>query len=117
MSSRDGVPSLTLDELRRIAADKKEDLQRQANQGIRKKDWEQGIGALAAKEAIDDFIYQCEIVAGMYAEALRKVERRKPSNVTSLPSPAPIVRKRLKPSEKPDIDPATLPGWARGKKA
>ena len=58
-----------------------------------------------------------EKAPGMYAEALRKVERRKPSNVTSLPSPAPIVRKRLKPSEKPDIDPATLPGWARGKKA
>jgi hypothetical protein len=48
LSSRDGVPTLSLDELREIAESQAEDLQRQANQGIRKKDWEQGIGALAA---------------------------------------------------------------------
>jgi len=54
MSSRDGVPSLSLDELRKIADDLTDDLQRKANQGIRKNDWEQGIGSLASMEGVND---------------------------------------------------------------
>jgi hypothetical protein len=68
MSSRDGVPSLSLDELREIAESQQEDLQGQANQGIRKKDWEQGIGTLAAIDAVKEFIRLCEQRAQMYAQ-------------------------------------------------
>lgn len=56
--------SLTLDEIRKLAADMKENLQREANQGIREKDFEQGIGALASMEAIDTFVYNMEVAAG-----------------------------------------------------
>jgi hypothetical protein len=116
MSSREGVPTLalSLDELNELAESLQEDLQRQANQGIRKKDWEQGIGALAAIEAVREFIRLCEIRVGMYAnyEAQRaeKRERRKPgSNLTALPAPASAVRKRIKTG----VPPEDLPGWAR----
>jgi hypothetical protein len=115
MSSRDGVPMLSLDELRKIADDLREDLQRQANQGIRKKDWEQGIGSLASMEAVGEFIRLCEQRARMNADIEQRVveraERRKPgSNVTRLPAPVPAVRKR---QTKQGADPDTIPGWAR----
>ena len=116
MSSREGVPTLSLDDLRDMAESLQEDLQRKANQGIRKKDWEQGIGSLAAIDAVGEFIRLCEIRVGMYAnyEAQRaeKRERRKPgTNLTALPTPASAVRKRIKTGV-PDGD---LPGWAREK--
>lgn len=115
MSSRESVPTLSLDDISKIAEDIQEDLQREANQGIRKKDWEQGIGALRAKEAIGEFLRTCEMRAGMYAESERRIaeraERRKVgTNVTRLPSPVPAVRKR---QTKQGADPDTLPGWAR----
>jgi hypothetical protein len=108
-------PSLSLDDLRKIAEDLQEDLQRKANQGIRKKDWEQGIGALASIDALGEFIRICEIRAGMYADAERRIAersaRRKPgSNITTLPPSSPAVRKR---QTKQGTDPADLPGWAR----
>jgi hypothetical protein len=60
MSSLEGGQLLlTMEEIRAIAADVKEDLQRQANQGIRKKDWEQGIGSLASMEAILSTTARC----------------------------------------------------------
>ena len=101
MSSREGVPTLSLDDLQKIASDLKEDLQRQVNQGMRKKDWEQGVAALGGMEAVGEFLRVCEIRAGMYAnyEAQRaeKRERRKPgSNLTTLPPSSPAVRKRIK---------------------
>jgi hypothetical protein len=106
MSSREGVPLvLTLDEIRAIAADVKEDLQRQANQGIRKKDWEQGIGSLASMEAIDNFVYNCSLRAGEFSPeraAQRErllgdpsIKKRKRGAVTELPAPVPAVRKRV----------------------
>jgi hypothetical protein len=55
---------LTLERIREVAAQKKESLQSEANQAIRKKDLEQGMGALAGIQAIDDFIYQLELAAG-----------------------------------------------------
>src|SRR5208337_5456605 len=114
MSSRDGVPTVSLDDLRRMAGDLKEDLQRKANQGIRKKDWEQGIGSLASMEAIEEFIRLCEQRARIYADHEARIverrERRKPgSKITSLPAPASAIRKR----ERTGVDPADLPGWAR----
>ncbi len=111
MPNAQGVsPSLTLDELRRLATDLKEDLQRKANQGIRKKDWEQGISSLASMEAIDEFLYTCELRARVYAATERESPRRKPgANVTTLPQPSTVVRKRVKTG----ADPETLPGWAR----
>jgi len=109
MSSREGLsPSLTLDELRRLAADLKEDLQRKANQGIRKKDWEQGIGSLASMEAIDQFLYQCELRARVYAAP--EAARRKPgAKVTTLPQPSTVIRKRVKTG----VPPEELPHWGR----
>jgi hypothetical protein len=93
---------LSLEELRAIAKDVKENLQREANQGIRKKDWEQGVGALAAMEAIDSFLYNCSLRAGEFAP-LRAAERQsllpkrkgKRGAVTELPAPVPVVRKRM----------------------
>jgi hypothetical protein len=100
--------------LRKIADDLTDDLQRKANQGIRKKDWEQGIGSLASMEAVNEFLRRCEQRAMMHVEhekrALERVARRKPgSNVTSLPVPVSAVRKRRKTG----VDPETLPDWAR----
>jgi hypothetical protein len=109
-----GSPSLALEDLRRMAKDLKEDLQRKANQGIRKKDWEQGIGSLAGIEAIEELERLCEQRAHMLADAEQRItermERRKPgSNITTLPPSSPAVRKRQKTGAAPD----EMPGWAR----
>jgi hypothetical protein len=104
---------LSLDDLRQIADGLKDDLQRQANQGIRKKDWEQGIGSLASMEAVAEFLRLCETRAHMLADAENRIEerrqRRKPgTNLTTLPPSSPAVRKRIKtgvPSE-------DQPGWS-----
>ncbi|SRR6266852_6632331 len=114
MSQHEGVsPSLTLDDLYELRDLLKDDLQRQANQGIRKKDWSQGIGALASMEAIDNFIYTCELRARMYAPRVETTPRRKTgASVTSLPQPTPVVRKREKLSPASADD---MPGWAREK--
>ena len=114
MSSREGAPTLSLDDLRDMAESLQEDLQRKANQGIRKKDWEQGIGSLAAIDAVQEFVRLCEIRVGMYAnyEARKaeKRERRKPgSKITALPTPAAALRKRVKTG----VPETELPGWAR----
>jgi len=118
MSSRDGVPMLSLDDLRKIADDLTDDLQRKANQGIRKKDWEQGIGSLASMEAVNEFLRVCEQRAQMYAErdrvAVERRARRKPgSNITSLPVPVSAVRKR----KKTDVEPVPVAGWRERVKA
>ena len=102
MSSREGVPLvLTLEEIRAIAADLTEDYQRQANQGIRKKDWEQGVGALASMECIEHFVYACSLRAGEFSPATAEKrheilapKKRKRGQVTELPAPSPVVRKR-----------------------
>src|SRR5216683_3404840 len=104
-SSREGVPLLlTLEEIRAIASDMKEDYQRQANQGIRKKDWEQGVGALASMEALESFVYNCSLRAGEFApqtaERRQRIfdtapKKRKREAVTELPSPVSVVRKRM----------------------
>jgi hypothetical protein len=104
MSSREGVPLvLTLEEIRAIVHDMKEDYQRQANQGTRKKDWEQGIGALASMEALDSFLYNCSLRAGQFspvrAEQREKLfgappKKHKRGAITELPAPSPVVRKR-----------------------
>lgn len=71
---------LSLDELRDVAEQVTEDLQREANQSIRKKDWEQGMSALGGMEAIKTFVYACELRAGAYrvrgASPLPKHETR-----------------------------------------
>ena len=115
MPSREGVPMLSLEDLEKIAADLQDEFQRQVNQAVLKKDWEQGIGGLAGKDAVGQFLRSCELRARMYAEgeqrATERAERRKPgTNVTRLPTPVPAVRKR---QTKQGADPDTLPGWAR----
>jgi len=84
MRNREGnPPSLTVDEIARIIADQKDDLQRQANQGIRKKDWEQGIGALASMEALDTFLYNCRLRSGEFADPSPEHKReKKPEPIT-----------------------------------
>ena len=102
MSSREGVLYLTLEEVREIVRDMKEDYQRQANQGIRKKDWEQGVGALASMEALESLVYNCGLRAGEFSPAREEKRRRdlpvrkqKRGVVTELPSPVGVVRKRV----------------------
>lgn len=101
---REGVLYLTLEEIRAIVDDLKEDYQRQANQGIRKKDWEQGVGALASMEACDSFLFNCRLRSGEESpdraqqrrEALgASAPKRKRGAVTELPAPSPVVRKRV----------------------
>lgn len=58
------MTSLSLDDIRRIAVDHKENWQRKANQAIRKDELKDGLCALACIEAIDQFIYACELSAG-----------------------------------------------------
>jgi hypothetical protein len=104
---------LSLDDLRQIAEGQQEDLQRQVNQGMRKKDWEQGVAALGGMEAVAEFLRLCEQRAGMYAQhEARQVERRarrKPgSNITTLPPSSPAVRKRIKTG----VPPEEQPGWS-----
>ena len=104
MSRCKGVPLLlTLEEIRAIVRSMKDDYQRQANQGIRKKDWEQGVGALASMEAVDSFLYNCSLRAGEFApvkaEARERLfkpphKKRTRGQVTELPAPSPVVRKR-----------------------
>ena len=109
MSSRDtGVPELylTLEELRAIAADLKEGFQREANQGIRKHSSDgqlQGLAALACMEAVDSFLYNCSLRAGEFApvkaDARKEVfnppqRKRTRGQVTELPAPVSVVRKR-----------------------
>jgi hypothetical protein len=96
---------LSLEELKAIAKDVKDNLQREANQGIRKKDWEQGIGSLASMEAIDVFLYNCSLRAGEFApekaESRQRLfnpppeKKRKRGAVTELPAPVSAIRKRM----------------------
>ena len=96
MPSRKGDSlSLSIEEIERIALDTKEDLQRQANQGIRKKDWEQGVGALASMEAIDNFVYSCRMRAGVFAPAspnaaahAKRKKKTEPVSISDLPKVA-----------------------------
>ncbi len=70
MSRGEGVSlCLSIGEIERIAAHLKEDLQQQANQGIRKKDWGQAIGSLASMECLDNFTYNCRLRAGAFSHA------------------------------------------------
>lgn len=94
---------LSLEELREIAVRIKEDLQRQANQGIRKKDWEQGVGALASMEAIDSFLYAASLRAGEYSPVAAErhqspgvlKKKKRGAKITQLPVPVPLIRKRV----------------------
>jgi hypothetical protein len=63
---------LTLEEIRAIVRNMKDDYQRQANQGIRKRDWEQGVGALGSMEACDSFLHSCSLLAGEFSQARAK---------------------------------------------
>ncbi|MGH7744432.1 MAG: hypothetical protein ACREQ5_06365 [Candidatus Dormibacteria bacterium] len=59
--------NLTIEDVRKLAADLKDDYQRQANQGIRKQSSDgelQGLSALASMEAVDRFVYDLELRAG-----------------------------------------------------
>lgn len=96
---------LSLDELREIAKDFKDDLQRQANQGIRKKDWEQGIGSLASMEAVGELVRLCEQRAGQFSperaeERAKLLPAKKQKRVHELPAAVPIVRKRIAGGER-----------------
>jgi hypothetical protein len=50
----------------------KEDYQRHANEAMRKRDWEQGVGALASMETCDSFLYSCSLRAGEFSPARAK---------------------------------------------
>jgi hypothetical protein len=67
MSSLEGGQLLlTMEEIRAIAADVKEDLQRQANLRVfERKIWEQGIGSLASMEAILSTTARCGPVSSL----------------------------------------------------
>jgi hypothetical protein len=68
---------LSLEEIRRLVNDKKEDEQRKANQSIRKDDLKQGWGALAAIEALEQFLYTCELQAGAFSPVTAETRSKK----------------------------------------
>jgi hypothetical protein len=101
MPSHEGVPTLSLDELREMAELQCENLQRKVNQGVLKNDLQQGICALGGVEAVKEFIRICEQRVGMYAQheariAERRAKRKPGHNITTLPPSSPAVRKRVK---------------------
>jgi hypothetical protein len=55
---------LSLDAILAVAAGMKEDLQRQANQGVMRNDLNRALGALASINAVDDFVYRLKIRSG-----------------------------------------------------
>lgn len=55
---------LSLEAILAVAAGMKEDLQRQANQGVLRNDLNRALGALATINGIDDFVYRLKISAG-----------------------------------------------------
>lgn len=55
---------LSIDAILAVAAGMKEDLQRQANQGILRSDLNRAIVALGSINAIDDFVYRLKIRSG-----------------------------------------------------
>jgi hypothetical protein len=55
---------LSIDAILAVAAGMKEDLQRQANQGVQRGDMNRALGCLASINAIDDFCYRLKIRSG-----------------------------------------------------
>ena len=97
---------LSLEELRQIVADLKEQFQREANQGIRKHSPDgqlQGLAALAKMEAAESFLYNCSLRAGEYSPATAAShqspgtpkKKTRGEKVTQLPAPVPVIRKRI----------------------
>lgn len=79
---------ISIEEIESAAAGLKDDLQRKANQGIRKKDWEQGIGSLASMQAIDDFVYLLKIRAGSELRTFVSRRRGRPKKASPVDRPA-----------------------------
>jgi hypothetical protein len=55
---------LSIDAILAVAAGMKEDLQRQANQGVLRNDMNRALGALASINAIDNFVYRLQVRSG-----------------------------------------------------
>lgn len=55
---------LSIEAILAVAAGMKEDLQRQANQGVLRNDLNRALGALATINGIDDFCFRLKIRAG-----------------------------------------------------
>lgn len=66
---------LSLSEILSLIESKKEDLQRQSNQGVRKHSPEgqiQSLMALGGMDALDDLLYLCRMRAGQFAPETAK---------------------------------------------
>jgi hypothetical protein len=68
---------LSLEEIRKLINDKKEDEQRKANQSIHKEDLKAGICALYAKETLEQFFYTCQLRAGAFAPVTADARSKK----------------------------------------
>jgi len=70
---------LSIDAIIAVAAGMKEDLQRQANQGVLQNNLNKALGALASINAIDDFVYRLKIRSGSQL-GLPNIPRKQPKS-------------------------------------
>jgi len=104
------MKTLDLAEFRALVEEFKDDLQREANQWVLKRDVHAAASSLAAIDAVERLSHR--VMARVYSlgeqpeviptKKVKPFKGRKPAErPTSLPEPAPVVRKREKVSEIP----------------
>lgn len=71
---------LSIDAILAVAAGMKEDLQRQANQGVLRNDLNRALGALATINGIDDFCYRLKVRAGSQLGISKNIPARSPKS-------------------------------------
>ena len=104
------MKTLDLAEFRALVEEFKDDLQREANQWVLKRDVHAAASSLAAIDAVERLSHR--VMARVYSlgeqpeviptKKVKPFKRRKPGEQpTTLPEPAPVVRKREKVREIP----------------
>jgi len=68
---------LTIEEIERVAACFKDDLQRDANRKVRRHDTAGALACLEGMEFVDNFLYQLKLAAGSQLGLPRVVKRRR----------------------------------------
>ena len=83
--------ALTMDEIRQVAEQFKDDLMREAKRAIRNKNMDGAMAAIAAEEYIDKFLYALQLRAGSQLDTLKRPARARAIHIPDL------VKKRGKP--------------------
>ena len=92
INARVDSPTLSMDAVRQVAEQFKDDLMREAKRAIRNKNMDGAMAAIAAEEYIDKFLYALQLRAGSQLDTLKRPARARPVHI-----PEFIAKKPRKP--------------------